>query len=133
MNESGPWVVLRIGDPVNHCGTIHRLESVTIGEIDYAILVSENGVRRKVSVSLHTTDDRFCVGALSLADQPPAKVRQMSGQTVPVKIEMNCATYERAKLMANEREIAVDFLIHELIWNTREGGTCRDSERMSES
>lgn len=133
MSGSGPWVVLRIGDSVNHCGIIHRLESVTIGELNYAILVSENGVRRKVSVSLHTTDDRFCVGALSLADQPPAKVRQMSGQTVPVKIEMNHATYERAKIMANEREIAVDFLIHELIWNTREGGICRDSGIMSES
>ena len=97
MNESGPWVVLRIGDPVNHCGTIHRLESVTIGEIDYAILVSENGVRRKVAVSMHSTDDRFCVGALSLADQPTIKARELSHSTSPVRIEMYHATYQRAK------------------------------------
>lgn len=94
-----------------------------------AMLVDESGKIRKVPASSHSTDDRWCIACLSMADQPEKENLNIGGDnTKPVRIQMTHETYQRMVIMCRERDMSADFLIHTLLWDAKEGGLCRDQD-----
>lgn len=125
---TGPWVVARIGDVVNHVGKPHVVDSIIVTSNGcHAVLVCEKGKARRVMATSHSTDDRWCVAALTLGEQPQKQERRLDYINArPVRFLVTNETYQRMQVMCEEREVSPDSLIHDLIWNAKEGGKCRN-------
>ena len=120
-------MVARIGDVVNHVGKPHVVDSIIVTPNGcHAMLMPEKGKPRRVVATSHTTDDRWCIAALSMADQPePIPEKLNADNTKPVRIQMTHETYQRMVIMCRERDVSADFLIHTLLWDAKEGGICQ--------
>lgn len=123
-------MVARIGDVVSHVGKPHVVDSVIITPNGcHAMLVCEKGRARRVVASSHSTDDRWCIAAFSMADQPDREPEKLNADfTKPVRIQMTHETYQRMVIMCRERDMSADLLIHTLLWSAKEGGICRDQD-----
>lgn len=120
-------MVARIGDVVNHVGKPHVVDTVIVTSNGcHAMLMPEKGKPRRVVATSHTTDDRWCIAALSMADQPDREPERLNADnTKPVRIQMTHETYQRMVIMCRERDVSADFLIHTLLWDAKEGGICQ--------